>query len=249
MSSVRRSAHAPAPEVCPAPVPAPSLDARPRPAPSRRDRRGRPGGRRHHRRRLPGERPPPDRAGGVHGERQAIEQANEQSDRRSRTTRSSPAPAATPTPARLPSRRRTAATGSPRRPPRPGLVRRPRSAPPARRSARPWRQSATPSSPAPRTTPCSGPGAPARVRLGRQPVLLPRQPLGGRERLELPGREPSSGAYGIPQSLPGSKMASVAPTGARTRSPRSRGACSTRAATAAPAVRWAQWQSRSPHWY
>ena len=62
--------------------------------------------------------------------------------------------------------------------------------------------------------PCSGPGAPARVRLGRQPVLLPRQPLGGRERLELPGREPSSGAYGIPQSLPGSKMASVAPTGA-----------------------------------
>ena len=40
------------------------------------------------------------------------------------------------------------------------------------------------------------------------------------------------------------------PTGARTRSPRSRGACSTsRAATAAPAVHGRQWQSRSPHWY
>ena len=50
-------------------------------------------------------------------------------------------------------------------------------------------------------------------------------------------QNPSSGAYGIPQSLPGSKMATVAPTGAPTRRPRSPGASTTSStATGRPAA-------------
>ena len=37
---------------------------------------------------------------------------------------------------------------------------------------------------------------------------MPDHAVGPRERLALPGREPGSGAYGIPQALPGSKMGS-----------------------------------------
>ncbi len=49
---------------------------------------------------------------------------------------------------------------------------------------------------------------------------------------------PYSGAYGIPQAVPGSKMASAATTGAPTPPPRSAGGCATsRAATGARASR------------
>lgn len=61
---------------------------------------------------------------------------------------------------------------------------------------------------------------------------------------------PSSGAYGIPQSWPGSKMASVAPdwqTNAATQIIWGLGYI--KAAYGSPCNAWSKWQSRSPHWY
>ena len=170
---------------------------------------------------------------------------------RSRTTRSSPAPAATPTPARLPSRRRTAATGSPRRPPRPGLVREA-----AERAAREKERKALEAKrDAIIARAKDDPRAAARV-------LLPEYGWDdsqfscldnlweGESGWNYRAENPSSGAYGIPQSLPGSKMASVAPDwrenpvtqitwGLQYIESRYGSPCSARA----------QWQSRSPHWY
>ena len=47
-----------------------------------------------------------------------------------------------------------------------------------------------------------------RLRHG-DPVALPVRPVAARERLERVRGEPASGAYGIPQSLPGDKMATA----------------------------------------
>lgn len=61
---------------------------------------------------------------------------------------------------------------------------------------------------------------------------------------------PSSGAYGIPQSLPGSKMASVAPDWRE--NPVTQitwGLQYIESRYGSPCSAWAQWQSRSPHWY
>jgi hypothetical protein len=60
----------------------------------------------------------------------------------------------------------------------------------------------------------------------------------------------SSGAYGIPQSLPASKMASAGPDW-RT-NPATQitwGLNYIRQRYYTPANAWAQWQARSPHWY
>ncbi len=61
---------------------------------------------------------------------------------------------------------------------------------------------------------------------------------------------PSSGAYGIPQSLPASKMATV---GADYRSnPVTQitwGLKYIKASYGTPCAAWGAWQSRSPHWY
>ena len=46
-------------------------------------------------------------------------------------------------------------------------------------------------------------------RLGRRPVRLPRRALEPRVGVERLRVQPSSGAYGIPQALPGSKMATA----------------------------------------
>ena len=53
------------------------------------------------------------------------------------------------------------------------------------------------------------PGPAGRVRLQPGPVRLPRLAVGARVALERPRRQPVLGAYGIPQALPGSKMASA----------------------------------------
>lgn len=61
---------------------------------------------------------------------------------------------------------------------------------------------------------------------------------------------PSSGAYGIPQSLPGSKMATVAPDWRE--NPVTQitwGLRYIEGSYGSPCNAWAQWQSRSPHWY
>ncbi|HKT05391.1 MAG TPA: lytic transglycosylase domain-containing protein [Rugosimonospora sp.] len=63
-------------------------------------------------------------------------------------------------------------------------------------------------------------------------------------------RNPSSGAYGIPQALPASKLA-TAGTDWRT-NPATQirwGLGYIRAAYGTPASAWAQWRARSPHWY
>ena len=51
----------------------------------------------------------------------------------------------------------------------------------------------------------------AAARLGRRPVRLPGDAVEPRERLARARGQPGSGAYGIPQALPGSKMASAGP--------------------------------------
>ncbi len=61
---------------------------------------------------------------------------------------------------------------------------------------------------------------------------------------------PSSGAYGIPQSWPANKMASVAddwPTSAQTQL--TWGMNYIRSAYSTPCNAWNRWQARSPHWY
>ncbi|WP_394436304.1 aggregation-promoting factor C-terminal-like domain-containing protein [Streptomyces sp. SGAir0957] len=63
---------------------------------------------------------------------------------------------------------------------------------------------------------------------------------------------PSSGAYGIPQSLPASKMASAGSdwrTNAATQIRWGLGYIKGRPDYGSPARAWAKWQSRSPHWY
>ena len=53
------------------------------------------------------------------------------------------------------------------------------------------------------------PGPARRVRLLRRPVRLPRLALVSESGWRVDADNPSSGAYGIPQALPGSKMASA----------------------------------------
>lgn len=63
---------------------------------------------------------------------------------------------------------------------------------------------------------------------------------------------PSSGAYGIPQSLPGSKMASAGAdwrSNFRTQIDWGLGYIKNRADYGSPAAAYSKWQGRSPHWY
>lgn len=63
---------------------------------------------------------------------------------------------------------------------------------------------------------------------------------------------PSSGAYGIPQALPGSKMASAGRdwrTNAATQIKWGLGYIKGRSEYGTPCKAWHKWQSRSPHWY
>ncbi|MBB1153524.1 aggregation-promoting factor C-terminal-like domain-containing protein [Amycolatopsis dendrobii] len=65
-------------------------------------------------------------------------------------------------------------------------------------------------------------------------------------------RNPSSGAYGIPQALPPEKMSSVAPdwrTNAATQILWGLGYIRDRPDYGSPAAAYAKWRSRSPHWY
>jgi hypothetical protein len=60
----------------------------------------------------------------------------------------------------------------------------------------------------------------------------------------------SSGAYGIPQSLPGSKMATVASDWRTNPVTQIRwGLQYIRSSYGTPCGAWSAWQSRSPHWY
>ena len=63
---------------------------------------------------------------------------------------------------------------------------------------------------------------------------------------------PSSGAYGIPQALPGSKMASAGAdwkTNAATQIKWGLDYIKSRPDYGSPCAAWNKWQSRSPHWY
>jgi hypothetical protein len=61
---------------------------------------------------------------------------------------------------------------------------------------------------------------------------------------------PSSGAYGIPQSLPGSKMATVASDWRTNPVTQIRwGLQYIKSSYGTPCGAWGAWQSRSPHWY
>ncbi len=65
-------------------------------------------------------------------------------------------------------------------------------------------------------------------------------------------RNPSSGAFGIPQALPPEKMAAAGPdwrTNPRTQIDWGLGYIASRPDYGSPAAAWAKWQSRSPHWY
>lgn len=65
-------------------------------------------------------------------------------------------------------------------------------------------------------------------------------------------KNPSSGAYGIPQALPASKMASAGRdwrTNAATQIRWGLGYIKGRPDYGSPVRAWAKWQSRSPHWY
>ncbi|WP_309029298.1 peptidoglycan DD-metalloendopeptidase family protein [Streptomyces alfalfae] len=65
-------------------------------------------------------------------------------------------------------------------------------------------------------------------------------------------KNPSSGAYGIPQSLPAHKMASAGSdwrTNAKTQIRWGLGYIKGRPDYGSPAAAWSKWQSRSPHWY
>jgi hypothetical protein len=59
-----------------------------------------------------------------------------------------------------------------------------------------------------------------------------------------------SGAYGIPQALPASKMAAAGPDWMTNPATQIRwGLGYIRAAYGTPCAAWAAWQSRNPHWY
>ncbi|CCH79402.1 Secreted protein (fragment) [Nostocoides japonicum T1-X7] len=61
---------------------------------------------------------------------------------------------------------------------------------------------------------------------------------------------PSSGAYGIPQALPGYKMAAVGSDYLTNPVTQIRwGLGYIRSAYGSPCAAWSAWQSRSPHWY
>ncbi|WP_372344755.1 peptidoglycan DD-metalloendopeptidase family protein [Streptomyces sp. KL116D] len=65
-------------------------------------------------------------------------------------------------------------------------------------------------------------------------------------------KNPSSGAYGIPQALPATKMASAGRdwrTNAATQIRWGLGYIKGRPDYGSPSRAWAKWQSRSPHWY
>jgi hypothetical protein len=63
-------------------------------------------------------------------------------------------------------------------------------------------------------------------------------------------RNPSSGAYGIPQSLPAGKMASAGSDWRTNPATQIRwGLGYIKATYGTPARAWAMWQARSPHWY
>lgn len=65
-------------------------------------------------------------------------------------------------------------------------------------------------------------------------------------------RNPSSGAYGIPQSLPANKMAAAGPdwlTNPATQINWGLGYIKNRRDYGSPAAAWSKWLSRSPHWY
>lgn len=65
-------------------------------------------------------------------------------------------------------------------------------------------------------------------------------------------KNPSSGAYGIPQALPGSKMASAGAdwkTNGVTQVKWGLSYIRSRPDYGTPCAAWSKWQSRSPHWY
>jgi hypothetical protein len=65
-------------------------------------------------------------------------------------------------------------------------------------------------------------------------------------------RNPSSGAYGIPQALPANKMAAAGPdwlTNPATQINWGLGYIKGRRDYGSPAAAWSKWLSRSPHWY
>lgn len=63
-------------------------------------------------------------------------------------------------------------------------------------------------------------------------------------------KNPSSGAYGIPQALPASKMGAAANPPTSSASAQIKwGLSYIKSRYGSPTKAWAAWQSRSPHWY
>lgn len=63
-------------------------------------------------------------------------------------------------------------------------------------------------------------------------------------------KNPSSGAYGIPQALPASKMGAAANPPTSSASAQIKwGLSYIQSRYGSPSKAWAAWQSRSPHWY
>lgn len=72
----------------------------------------------------------------------------------------------------------------------------------------------------------------------------------GESSWDTTARNPTSGAYGIPQALPGSKMASVAADWRTNPATQIRwGLAYIQATYGSPQQALARWESRSPHWY
>ena len=72
----------------------------------------------------------------------------------------------------------------------------------------------------------------------------------GESSWDTTAKNPTSGAYGIPQALPGSKMATVAPDWMTNPATQIRwGLAYIEATYGSPQQALAKWESRSPHWY
>ena len=72
----------------------------------------------------------------------------------------------------------------------------------------------------------------------------------GESNWDYKATNPSSGAYGIPQSLPASKMASAGPDWRDNPATQIKwGLEYIKSSYGSPCNAWSSWQSRSPHWY
>jgi hypothetical protein len=93
---------------------------------------------------------------------------------------------------------------------------------------------------------------PGPLRLGAGPVRAAKQLWQHESNWRWNAKTPARDAYGIPQALPASKMASAGRdwrTNAATQIDWGEGYIKDRPDYGSPSAAWSKWKSRSPHWY